>query len=199
MRSGKTRYVGFSNFDQQPPLLRRAVAVQKARGWERVRLEPAALQPGRAAGSRASTCGFCKRERHRHDRLLAARSRACSPTSTRAESFPKAAAPPAAFKHFLERGEGAHSRECRGGRALRGLGGEARARHAGAGGARVGAAAPGGLERDHRRHAGRSARGEPQGGRDQAEPGEWKEAEAAAQGRRKSTRKRSRGPVTKRK
>jgi aryl-alcohol dehydrogenase-like predicted oxidoreductase len=35
VRMGKTRYVGFSNFDHQPPLLRRAVAIQKARGWDR--------------------------------------------------------------------------------------------------------------------------------------------------------------------
>jgi aryl-alcohol dehydrogenase-like predicted oxidoreductase len=34
MRAGKARYVGFSNFDHQPPLLRRAVAYQKARGWD---------------------------------------------------------------------------------------------------------------------------------------------------------------------
>jgi len=33
VRAGKTRYVGFSNFDHQPPLLRKAVAYQKARGW----------------------------------------------------------------------------------------------------------------------------------------------------------------------
>jgi aryl-alcohol dehydrogenase-like predicted oxidoreductase len=34
VRAGKARYVGFSNFDHQPPLLRRAVAYQKARGWD---------------------------------------------------------------------------------------------------------------------------------------------------------------------
>ena len=34
VRMGKTRYVGFSNFDRDPPLLKRAVAHQKARGWE---------------------------------------------------------------------------------------------------------------------------------------------------------------------
>jgi aryl-alcohol dehydrogenase-like predicted oxidoreductase len=34
VRMGKTRYIGFSNFDRQPPLLRKAVAIQKARGWE---------------------------------------------------------------------------------------------------------------------------------------------------------------------
>jgi len=33
VRAGKTRYVGFSNYDREPPLLRRAVAFQKARGW----------------------------------------------------------------------------------------------------------------------------------------------------------------------
>jgi aryl-alcohol dehydrogenase-like predicted oxidoreductase len=33
VRSGKTRYVGFSNFDREPALARRAVAYQKTRGW----------------------------------------------------------------------------------------------------------------------------------------------------------------------
>lgn len=35
VRMGKTRYVGFSNFDHQPALARRAVAQQKRRGWSR--------------------------------------------------------------------------------------------------------------------------------------------------------------------
>ncbi|HYM79777.1 MAG TPA: aldo/keto reductase [Candidatus Limnocylindria bacterium] len=35
LRAGKTRYVGFSNFDKHPPLDARALALQKARGWER--------------------------------------------------------------------------------------------------------------------------------------------------------------------
>ncbi len=35
VRSGKTRYVGFSNFDHHPKLLAQAVAIQKARGWDR--------------------------------------------------------------------------------------------------------------------------------------------------------------------
>lgn len=34
VRMGKVRYIGFSNFDHQPLLLRRAVAYQKARGWD---------------------------------------------------------------------------------------------------------------------------------------------------------------------
>jgi aryl-alcohol dehydrogenase-like predicted oxidoreductase len=34
VRSGKVRYVGFSNFDHQPALLRHAVAYQKARGFD---------------------------------------------------------------------------------------------------------------------------------------------------------------------
>jgi aryl-alcohol dehydrogenase-like predicted oxidoreductase len=34
VRMGKTRYVGFSNFDHQPPLLARAVRFQKARGFD---------------------------------------------------------------------------------------------------------------------------------------------------------------------
>ena len=33
VRAGKTRYVGFSNFDREPALARRAVVFQKARGW----------------------------------------------------------------------------------------------------------------------------------------------------------------------
>jgi aryl-alcohol dehydrogenase-like predicted oxidoreductase len=33
VRMGKVRYIGFSNFDHQPPLLRRAVAHQKRRAW----------------------------------------------------------------------------------------------------------------------------------------------------------------------
>src|SRR5262245_37890323 len=35
VRAGKARYIGFSNFDRDPVLLRRAVAYQKARGWTR--------------------------------------------------------------------------------------------------------------------------------------------------------------------
>jgi len=35
VRAGKARYVGFSNFDREPALARRAVAHQNARGWSR--------------------------------------------------------------------------------------------------------------------------------------------------------------------
>ncbi|MBI1795496.1 MAG: aldo/keto reductase, partial [Candidatus Eisenbacteria bacterium] len=35
VRAGKARYVGFSNFDRDPALARRAVAYQKERGWSR--------------------------------------------------------------------------------------------------------------------------------------------------------------------
>jgi len=35
VRMGKARYVGFSNFDHQPALARKAVAYQKKRGWSR--------------------------------------------------------------------------------------------------------------------------------------------------------------------
>jgi len=35
VRMGKTRYLGFSNFDHHVPLDARALAIQKARGWER--------------------------------------------------------------------------------------------------------------------------------------------------------------------
>src|SRR5580765_3849740 len=35
VRAGKTRYVGFSNFDRDPALARDAIAMQKARGWHR--------------------------------------------------------------------------------------------------------------------------------------------------------------------
>jgi aryl-alcohol dehydrogenase-like predicted oxidoreductase len=35
VRIGKARYVGFSNFDREPALARRAVTIQKARGWSR--------------------------------------------------------------------------------------------------------------------------------------------------------------------
>jgi aryl-alcohol dehydrogenase-like predicted oxidoreductase len=35
VRAGKTRYIGFSNFDRVPVLANRAVAIQKARGWDR--------------------------------------------------------------------------------------------------------------------------------------------------------------------
>jgi aryl-alcohol dehydrogenase-like predicted oxidoreductase len=35
VRSGKTRYVGFSNFDREPPLLEQAVRIQRTRGWDR--------------------------------------------------------------------------------------------------------------------------------------------------------------------
>ena len=35
VRCGKARYIGFSNFDHHPKLLAQAVAIQKARAWER--------------------------------------------------------------------------------------------------------------------------------------------------------------------
>src|SRR5207244_2262395 len=35
VRAGKVLHVGFSNFDRQPDLPRRAVAIQKTRGWDR--------------------------------------------------------------------------------------------------------------------------------------------------------------------
>src|SRR5438477_2712335 len=35
VRAGKTRYLGFSNFDRDPALARRAVAHQTRRGWSR--------------------------------------------------------------------------------------------------------------------------------------------------------------------
>ncbi len=35
VRAGKTRYIGFSNYDKEPGLLAKAVAIQKARGWDR--------------------------------------------------------------------------------------------------------------------------------------------------------------------
>jgi aryl-alcohol dehydrogenase-like predicted oxidoreductase len=34
VRMGKTRYVGFSNFDRQPPLARQVIALQKAHDWD---------------------------------------------------------------------------------------------------------------------------------------------------------------------
>jgi aryl-alcohol dehydrogenase-like predicted oxidoreductase len=34
VRAGKARYVGFSNFDHQPDLLKRAVEYQQSRGWD---------------------------------------------------------------------------------------------------------------------------------------------------------------------
>lgn len=34
VRAGKTRYVGFSNFDRQPPLAKQVVDIQRARGWD---------------------------------------------------------------------------------------------------------------------------------------------------------------------
>lgn len=34
VRAGKARYVGFSNFDHHPPLAQKAVAIQKAHGWD---------------------------------------------------------------------------------------------------------------------------------------------------------------------
>lgn len=34
VRSGRTRYIGFSNYDRDPALLRRAVAYQRSRGWD---------------------------------------------------------------------------------------------------------------------------------------------------------------------
>jgi len=36
VRMGKTRYVGFSNFDREPPLAERVLAIQKERGWDRM-------------------------------------------------------------------------------------------------------------------------------------------------------------------
>jgi aryl-alcohol dehydrogenase-like predicted oxidoreductase len=35
VRSGKVRYIGFSNYDKEPALLAQAVSLQRTRGWER--------------------------------------------------------------------------------------------------------------------------------------------------------------------
>jgi len=36
VRSGKVRYIGYSNFDEQPPLAARVVALQRREGWTRM-------------------------------------------------------------------------------------------------------------------------------------------------------------------
>jgi len=36
VRTGKARYVGFSNFDREPALARRVIEIQAARGWDRM-------------------------------------------------------------------------------------------------------------------------------------------------------------------
>src|SRR5262249_247230 len=36
VRSGRVRYIGYSNFDEQPPLAARVVALQRREGWTRM-------------------------------------------------------------------------------------------------------------------------------------------------------------------
>jgi len=60
VRSGKTRYIGFSNWVSEPALARRAVAFQKARGWSRF----ASNQPRYSLLARnveKEQMGFCRR------------------------------------------------------------------------------------------------------------------------------------------
>jgi len=60
VRAGKTRYVGFSNFDRDPALLRRAVAHQKTRGWSRfISSQPRYSLVDRHA--EPEHLGFCRR------------------------------------------------------------------------------------------------------------------------------------------
>jgi len=61
VRAGKTRYVGFSNFDRDPALARDAIAMQKARGWHRF----VSSQPRFSLVDRhieEEHLGFCRRE-----------------------------------------------------------------------------------------------------------------------------------------
>lgn len=60
VRSGKVRYIGFSNYDEQPPLAERVLALQKQNGWTtmissqpRYNLVERHIEQGHAA--------FCKR------------------------------------------------------------------------------------------------------------------------------------------
>jgi aryl-alcohol dehydrogenase-like predicted oxidoreductase len=61
VRMGKTRYIGFSNFDHHHPLGPQAVAIQKARGWDRF----ASSQPRYSLLDRhveKDHVAFCRRE-----------------------------------------------------------------------------------------------------------------------------------------
>jgi aryl-alcohol dehydrogenase-like predicted oxidoreductase len=65
VRAGKTRYLGFSNFDRDPVLARRAVACQKRRRWSRfVSSQPRyslverTIESGHMAFSRANGIGL---------------------------------------------------------------------------------------------------------------------------------------------
>ena len=61
VRMGKARYIGFSNFDREPTLARRAVTCQKARGWTRF----VSSQPRYSLVDRhveAEHLGFCRRQ-----------------------------------------------------------------------------------------------------------------------------------------
>jgi aryl-alcohol dehydrogenase-like predicted oxidoreductase len=61
VRMGKTRYIGFSNFDREPKLGPEAVAIQKARGWDRF----ASSQPRYSLVDRSietEHLAFCRRE-----------------------------------------------------------------------------------------------------------------------------------------
>jgi aryl-alcohol dehydrogenase-like predicted oxidoreductase len=65
VRAGKTRYLGFSNFDRDPALARRAVAYQKRRGWSRfISSQPRYslldrhVEPGHLAFCRANGIGL---------------------------------------------------------------------------------------------------------------------------------------------
>jgi len=62
VRAGKTRYLGFSNFDRDPALARRSVAFQERRGWTRF----VSSQPRYSLLDRhveKEHAGFCRRSR----------------------------------------------------------------------------------------------------------------------------------------
>jgi aryl-alcohol dehydrogenase-like predicted oxidoreductase len=67
VRAGKTRYIGVSNFDRDPPLLRRAIAHQMRRGWSRfVSSQPrySLLDRHVEGGGRPAADGTIHRESH---------------------------------------------------------------------------------------------------------------------------------------
>jgi aryl-alcohol dehydrogenase-like predicted oxidoreductase len=165
VRLGKTRYIGFSNFDEQPPLADEVVAIQARERWTRM----ISSQPRYSLLDRHVEDGHAAYCRKHGIGMIVYSPLAQGVLTNKYAAGPPRGQPRQRHVRPLPRvAEGAHAREHRRGRTARHVVRRARPR-AGGGGAGVGAAQSGGLERDPRRHERGAARAEPEGARGEVE------------------------------
>jgi aryl-alcohol dehydrogenase-like predicted oxidoreductase len=147
VRSGRVRYVGFSNFDENPRLAEQAVAIQKRERWQpfissqpRYNLLDRHVEQGHAEFCQRNGIGLIVYSPARagcaHEQVRGRRATRGQPRGGHVRPLPGVA-------------EGHDDREHRGSRAAGGVVRTARAR-SGRGRAGVGVAQPGGRKRDRR-------------------------------------------------